>query len=313
MTTLSSQFITQMTYTQARREKIIHFTLLCGIHKNHGKNTFQQKLLSTMTPEKTVALGVDNYFVLFPHTVCAGALRILSVTPGSRMCLEKREADSKRLGKIWEHICKIAPRVAETSASTSENSSLDEAFSSIPPPVTYAPDASVSTGVTHVGGFWPLKKVERWSEFRTNVANFDFSGEAKFRAPAFCDGISVRVESDVDTAVGVNICKIMNQLLGPQFVFGKQKNSNFGQDPTISRIIPDYTCRYFSNDDDAGQIIFPIEVVKGLINDEGLSLESTHARDSLRQIYNYMIAVESQGNSAGFDESDSVESLCKFY
>ncbi|RIB12589.1 hypothetical protein C2G38_13384 [Gigaspora rosea] len=210
------------------------------------------------------------------------------------MCLEKREADSKRLGKIWEHICKIAPRVAETSASTSENSSLDEAFSSIPPPVTYAPDASVSTGVTHVGGFWPLKKVERWSEFRTNVANFDFSGEAKFRAPAFCDGISVRVESDVDTAVGVNICKIMNQLLGPQFVFGKQKNSNFGQDPTISRIIPDYTCRYFSNDDDAGQIIFPIEVVKGLINDEGLSLESTHARDSLRQIYNYMIAVESQ-------------------
>ncbi|KAF0558082.1 serine/threonine-protein kinase brsk2-like isoform x3 [Gigaspora margarita] len=265
-----------------------------------------------MTPEKTVELEVDNYFVLFPHFYWSpenyisysvgqnkfpefsevtdkfyGDLTKISgddsFPPVARGCarniLEKREVENKKLGKIWEHICRMAPRVAETSASPSnaaENISLDEALSSIPPPVTYASDASVSTSVTRVVGYWPPKKVERWSEFRTDAANFDFSGEARFSAPEFCDDISVRVESDVDTAVSVNICRIMGQLLGPQFVFGKQKNSDFAQDPTIGRIIPDYTCRYFANDDDAGQIIFPIEVKRNLAVKELIKTRGSH-------------------------------------
>ncbi|CAG8711097.1 16264_t:CDS:2, partial [Gigaspora rosea] len=110
--------------------------------------------------------------------------------------------------------------------------------------------------------------VKRWSEFLDNASNFLFSGEEEFEKPKFCEGLRARVEPDVDAA----------------------------EDSTIDRGIPDHTYRVFSNG--VGKIIFPIEVkrnlvIEDLIWDEELALESTHVRDSLKQIFNYMIALRS--------------------
>ncbi|RIB10300.1 hypothetical protein C2G38_2043614 [Gigaspora rosea] len=217
-------------------------------------------------------------------------------SPDARQCAKdifgKKDADKKKRGKILGSIEERAQPIASTSNSERSNS-LDEALSFVPPPLEYPSDASTSTSITLVSGRCPAS-VKRWSEFLDDASNFLFSGEEEFEKPKFVEGLRARVEPEVDTAVSVNIGLVLNKLL-PQFEFGKQKSSDFKENPEIGRVIPDITCRDFSN---GGRIIFPIEVkrnlvVEGLISDEELALEGTHAR-ALKQIYNYMIASQTQ-------------------
>jgi len=75
--------------------------------------------------------------------------------------------------------------------------------------------------------------------------------------PKFIEGLKIRVEPDVDALIKVNICHVLNTLIGPRYEFSKQKNSDFNDGPNIGKGIPDFTCRVFVNDD--GKIIFPME------------------------------------------------------
>ncbi|RIB26024.1 kinase-like domain-containing protein [Gigaspora rosea] len=83
------------------------------------------------------------------------------------------------------------------------------------------------------------------------------SGEEEFEKPKFCEGLRARVEPDVDTVVSVNIGLVLNKLL-PQFEFGKQKSSDFKENPEneVKRNL----------------------VVEGLILDEELALEATKGK-----------------------------------
>src|SRR5687767_12489654 len=115
--------------------------------------------------------------------------------------------------------------------------SLSQALSYIPPTAIYPPDASISESITFVGGIWPLTKIGCWDEFLNEVNRFNFDQEPdQFEKPKFTKGLKIRVETDADAIIKVNICHILNTLMGPYYEFSKQKNSDFNNnDPVIGK------------------------------------------------------------------------------
>ncbi|RGB24922.1 hypothetical protein C1646_821327 [Rhizophagus diaphanus] len=178
--------------------------------------------------------------------------------------------------------------------------SLNEILSCIPPPIKYPPYTSTSISSTRVGGDWPTR-ITRWKEFKSEANEYNFVGQEKFKKPFLIENLEVVVESNVETAMEVNIFHILNTVL-KKYKFEKQKDSDLPRDTSIGPFKPDYTCRLKIINNLLKQIL-AIEikrfiVVEGFENfdDEGLENQSFSGplHDVIEQLYNYMSVLELQ-------------------
>ncbi|CAG8516051.1 12425_t:CDS:2 [Funneliformis caledonium] len=102
-------------------------------------------------------------------------------------------------------------------------------LSCIPPAIGYPQDASNSSYSTNTGGIWP-SRIIRWNGFLEEVTRFSFNQTPKFERSQFVEGLRARVKNSVETAMDVNIFRILNQFLLPEFEFSKQNDSVFNND-----------------------------------------------------------------------------------
>jgi predicted Ser/Thr protein kinase len=128
-----------------------------------------------------------------------------------------------------------------------------------------------------------------WDRFFDDVNRYPFDKkEPKFDKPRFnTDFVNVRIEEDLRAAFEVNICQVLNKLIGPEYEFCRWHDPNPG--------IPDFSCTYNS------QTILCIENKRGLILREidgrtfpDFYKSSPKARSVIQQIYNYMCDRELQ-------------------
>ncbi|RGB35009.1 hypothetical protein C1646_742469 [Rhizophagus diaphanus] len=99
--------------------------------------------------------------------------------------------------------------------------SLEEALSCIPLPITYSTDCITSKTTTKAIGD-PLASVQLWGDFFEQVNRFCFDQQPRFERPIFNDEFNDVVdEEDVRNAIKVNICQILNKLMGPDCVYSK--------------------------------------------------------------------------------------------
>ncbi|CAG8676460.1 11091_t:CDS:1, partial [Ambispora gerdemannii] len=159
--------------------------------------------------------------------------------------------------------------------------SLYEALSYVTPRINYALNASTSTSSTNAVST-PPTEVALWDRFFDEVDQFPFDRqEAKFQKPQFGNYDNVRNEEDLREAFSVNICHVLNNLIGPEYEFSRWQDHNPG--------IPDFNCTYVA------QLILCIENKRALvIRDIGgrtfpeYYQSSLKARTVTQQVYNYM-------------------------
>ncbi|CAG8706455.1 4928_t:CDS:2, partial [Ambispora leptoticha] len=158
---------------------------------------------------------------------------------------------------------------------------LEEALSYVTPPIYYASNASSST---NAGGDPPIE-VALWESFFDDVNGFTFDSidpKPKFEKPQFNNSyVNVRYEEGVRSAFEVNICQVLNKLMGPDYEFSRWQDGSPG--------IPDFNCHYTI------QLILCIENKRGLVLREisGRTFSefyesSSKAKMVIQQIYNYM-------------------------
>ena len=111
--------------------------------------------------------------------------------------------------------------------------SLEEALSCIPPPITYSTDCVTSKTTTKAVGD-PPASVQLWGDFFEQVNSFHFDQQPLFERPRFDDRFVIVDEEDVRNAIKVNICQILNKLMGPDCVYSRR--------PTDATGIPDFKC-----------------------------------------------------------------------
>ncbi|CAG8649831.1 7099_t:CDS:1, partial [Ambispora gerdemannii] len=159
--------------------------------------------------------------------------------------------------------------------------SLEEALSCILPPITYSLDATSSTSSTETHGSLP-KKVLLWEGFFDEVNRFRFDQQPKFERPKFNDEFNdVTNEEHVRIAVYVNICQVLNKLMGPHYKYS-QRN-------TFAPGVPDFNAFY------QAILILVIEIKRKhilKINNRqkfpDFYNNNKKAKTVIRQIYKYM-------------------------
>ncbi|RHZ76439.1 hypothetical protein Glove_197g34 [Diversispora epigaea] len=159
--------------------------------------------------------------------------------------------------------------------------SLEEALSCIPSPVTYSPKCTKSKTTTKVNGD-PSTSVMLWRDFFDEVNRFRFDQKRRFQRPQFIQGKRVVYEEDVRVAFDVNICLVLNQLIGPELDFSRLSSHTPG--------IPDFNCHHLGE-----SLILVIEVkrkhvlegIDGMIFSEFYKVNEK-AKMVIQQIYNYM-------------------------
>ncbi|CAI2193585.1 12808_t:CDS:2, partial [Funneliformis geosporum] len=110
---------------------------------------------------------------------------------------------------------------------------LEEALSCIPPPITYSTDCVTSKTTTKASGD-PPTSVLLWGDFFEEVNRFRFDQQPRFERPRFNDRFVVVDEEDVRNAINVNICMILNDLTGPDYIYSRKSTDTPG--------IPDFNC-----------------------------------------------------------------------
>ncbi|GBB86380.1 hypothetical protein RclHR1_12800012 [Rhizophagus clarus] len=105
--------------------------------------------------------------------------------------------------------------------------SLEEALSCIPPPITYSSDCVTSKTTTKASGD-PPASVQLWGDFFNKVNSFHFDQQPRFERPRFNDRFVVVDEEDVRNAINVNICMILNDLTGPDYVYSRKSTDTPG-------------------------------------------------------------------------------------
>ncbi|PKB99719.1 hypothetical protein RhiirA5_429266 [Rhizophagus irregularis] len=102
-------------------------------------------------------------------------------------------------------------------------SSLEEALSCIPPPITYFPKCTTLKNSIKVSGD-PPTSVQLWDDFFDKVNQFK-------RPQLIPDN-----EEDVRVANDINICMVLNRLLRLEYKFARCSSNTTGA--------PDFTCHY---------------------------------------------------------------------
>ena len=156
---------------------------------------------------------------------------------------------------------------------------MEEALSCIPPPIIYSPDCKKSKTTTKANGD-PPASVQLWGDFFEEVNRFRFDQQPKFERPQFIPDKEVENEEDVRVAIDINICMILNRLMGSEYKFSKRSTDTPG--------IPDFTCHL------VGSLILVIEAKrKHVLEDMGEQsfpefYNTSKGKDVIQQIYNYM-------------------------
>ncbi|CAB4419627.1 unnamed protein product [Rhizophagus irregularis] len=173
--------------------------------------------------------------------------------------------------------------------------SLEEALSCISPPITYSTDCVTSKTTTK--GPWntllrtmsshttkavgdPPASVQLWGDFFDKVNQFRFDQQPIFERPRFNDKFAVVDEEDVRNAINVNICMILNDLTGPDYVYSRKSTDTPG--------IPDFNCHL------VGSLILVMGAKrKHVLEDMGKQTfpefyQTSKGKDVVQQIYNYM-------------------------
>ncbi|UZO28378.1 uncharacterized protein OCT59_021904 [Rhizophagus irregularis] len=110
--------------------------------------------------------------------------------------------------------------------------SLEEALSCIPPPITYFPDCvTLKTTTKAVGD--PPASVQLWDDFFDKVNQFHFDQQPIFERPRFDDRFVIVDEEDVRNAINFNICMVLNDLTGPDYVYSRKSTDNRNQISTV--------------------------------------------------------------------------------
>jgi hypothetical protein len=157
--------------------------------------------------------------------------------------------------------------------------SLEEALSCIPPPITYSPDCVTSKTTTKAVGD-PPASVQLWGDFFEQVNSFHFDQQSIFERPRFDDRFVIVDEEDVRNAINFNICMVLNDLTGPDYVYSRR--------PTDTPGIPDFNCHL------VGSLILVMEAKrKHVLEDMGEETfpefyQTSKGKDVVQQIYNYM-------------------------
>ncbi|CAG8647153.1 9010_t:CDS:10, partial [Funneliformis mosseae] len=152
----------------------------------------------------------------------------------------------------------IESQIEEYSKGKSQNeigmpsheliSNLEEALSCIPPPITYSPDCITSKITTKASGD-PPASVKLWEDFFEEVNRFRFDQQPIFERLRFNDEFNDVVdEEDVCNAIKVNICQILNKLMGPDCVYSRKSTDTHG--------ISDFNCHLTSKGKDVVQQIY---------------------------------------------------------
>jgi len=156
---------------------------------------------------------------------------------------------------------------------------LEEALSCIPPPITYSPKCTKSKTTTKVNGD-PPASVQLWGDFFEEVNQFRFDQQPRFERPQFIPDKEVENEEDVRVAIDINICMVLNRLMGSEVKFSKRSTDTPG--------IPDFTCHL------VGSLILVMEAKrKHVLEDMGEETfpefyQTSKGKDVIQQIYNYM-------------------------
>ncbi|GET59098.1 kinase-like domain-containing protein [Rhizophagus irregularis DAOM 181602=DAOM 197198] len=157
--------------------------------------------------------------------------------------------------------------------------SLEEALSCIPPPITYSTDCVTSKTTTKAVGD-PPASVQLWDDFFDKVNQFRFDQQPIFERPRFDDRFVIVDEEDVRNAINFNICMVLNDLTGPDYVYSRKSTDTPG--------IPDFNCHL------VGSLILVIEAKrKHVLEDMGEETfpefyQTSKGGDVIQQIYNYM-------------------------
>ncbi|GBC06334.1 hypothetical protein RclHR1_06770017 [Rhizophagus clarus] len=157
--------------------------------------------------------------------------------------------------------------------------SLEEALSCIPPPIIYSPDCKKSKTTTKANGD-PPASVQLWGDFFEEVNRFRFDQQPIFERPQFIPDKEVENEEDVRVAIDINICMVLNRLMGSEVKFSKRSTDTPG--------IPDFTCHL------VGSLILVMEAKrKHVLEDMGEETfpefyQTSKGKDVIQQIYNYM-------------------------
>ena len=78
------------------------------------------------------------------------------------------------------------------------------------------------------------QQVYFYGDFFDKVNQFRFDQQPIFERPRFNDKFAVVDEEDVRNAINVNICMILNDLTGPDYVYSRKSTDTPG--------IPDFNC-----------------------------------------------------------------------
>ncbi|CAG8579021.1 569_t:CDS:2 [Paraglomus brasilianum] len=182
--------------------------------------------------------------------------------------------------------------------------SINEILSCIPPPLYYPPDTSTSISSTKIGGVLPTR-ITRWEGFLTEVDQYNFDEIERFERPQFFSDVEVTVETNVYTALEVNIFGVLNKVM-KKYKFAKQKDSDFPPGSNIGPFAPDYTCRLKISDTFLKQIL-AIEIKRDILLQDLLEVTDSdlerfgrrelvagHLYNIIGQIYNYMSSLQLQ-------------------
>jgi hypothetical protein len=157
--------------------------------------------------------------------------------------------------------------------------SLEEALSYIPPPIIYSLNCVTSKTTTKASGD-PPASVQLWDDFFDKVNQFRFNQQPIFERPRFNDKFVVVDEEDVRNAINVNICMILNDFTGPDYVYSRKS--------TDTPSIPDFNCHLVDS------LILVIEAKrKHVLEDMGKQTfpefyQTSKGKDVIQQIYNYI-------------------------
>ncbi|CAG8639014.1 245_t:CDS:2, partial [Paraglomus occultum] len=163
--------------------------------------------------------------------------------------------------------------------------SLEEALSSIPPPVTYSPKCTISKTTTKVNGD-PPTSILLWDDFLEEVNRFRFDQQSRFERPKFNDKFVVIHEEVLRNAMNVNVCMILNDLIGPDFEYSMRRTHAPG--------IPDFTCHYLV---ESLSLVIEVKRKHVLEDINGQTFPEFYqanekAKMVIQQVYNYMGANE---------------------
>jgi hypothetical protein len=126
----------------------------------------------------------------------------------------------------------------------------------------------------------PPASMQLWDDFFDKVNQFHFNQQPIFERHRFNDRFVVVDEEDVRNAININICMILNDLTGPDYVYSRKS--------TNTSSIPDFNCHL------VGSLILVMEAKrKHVLEDMGEQTfpefyQTSKGKDVIQQIYNYM-------------------------